>query len=163
MTATEDATRARDSGNPVLWSALSAALVVGACVGGVETVDITRADISGPTASADYVVTASLSGEDLSSLVEAEIYAQIVVTECGNESIRYPASPRLADTSLNDFSVIRAMLNRRGRNENYEMQSEIPPVFIQRLRSACVRLEGGSYLGRSLRSNEIRVTPTGTR
>ena len=142
---------------------LGLSLAAAACAGGVETVRIDQAYISSGNQSNDAVVRVSLIGRELSSIAEKEIYAHIVIVDCSNETIRYPASPRLDGVPLDRFAAIRDLLERRGDNQNYVIDGNVPHAFLQRLSNTCVKLEGGGYLGGTLHSNQLRIERAGTR
>jgi hypothetical protein len=146
---------------PAFYLILGILFTASGCVGNLEDVDLISAHIVRKAHSENYVVTVSLRGDDIFSLASQEIYPHLVVTECNNENIRFPSSPTLGNVRLDDFRAILNSLNRNGVSRDYEIQGDIPHIFLQRISSACVKLEGGSYMGRSLRSNQLRIERMG--
>jgi hypothetical protein len=134
-----------------------AAFVLTACDFAPREVQIVSASIS-TDRSAGAQVSVQLPTSDMRALAEQEIYSHIVVFECGNETVRYPAFPYLGQAPSDDFGALRRVLATRSTGETVELRGDVLPAFLRRLTQACVKMEGGSYLGSTLASN---VVPAG--
>jgi hypothetical protein len=99
------------------------------------------------------LVTVNVSRDDLKKIADRELYTHIIIYECGAETVRYPAVPSFAGTSLHDFDELRsAVANVRGE-ETVQISGEVIQTFLRRLRDPCVRLQGGNMTGARLSSN----------
>lgn len=135
----------------------AAVLSLAGCIGGEARVQIISASISGDGATSNDRISVRLDAEDVMVLAEQEIYSHIVVFECDNDAVRYPASPRLGEVPMDDFNALRRALRTRQGDRTIDIQGDILRSFLNRLTRICVKMEGGSYMGRTLRSNLVAV------
>lgn len=107
--------------------------------------------------SADqYTVRATLRRHDVAEISSKEIYAHLVVFDCEHEELRYPIEPSIGNIPLNRFSLVGDRI-ANSDDDFVEMSGNIPRAVLDRIHRACVKFDGGSYLGTELRSNIVSL------
>ena len=106
-------------------------------------IEIAAASITaGSDASSDRV-SVRLRREDVAALAENEVYPHVIVFECGNDGVRYPASPRFGNMPMDDFGALQATLRAHGRDQLVDIEADVIHSFVDRLRRVCVKMDGG--------------------
>lgn len=146
---------------PLLLSlGVAALLTLFGCNGPPQHINIISASISAGDSESHSRLSVRLRGEAVRALAEQEIYSHVVVFECDNEAVRYPISPRLGNTPMDDFSAVRDALRTPSGGQTVEIQGEILSSFLNRLTRVCVKMNGGGYLGGALTSNVVAIQQT---
>lgn len=101
-----------------------------------------------------YEVYASIGRHDVSKIVDGEIYSYVVVFNCGRSQPRYPIEPNIEGVPLRRFSQATSQLNN-SNSTLIELNWGVPVEVMRRFNRPCVTMDGGSYLGRALRSNVV--------
>lgn len=91
------------------------------------------------------------------ALAEGEIYPHLVVFECENDGLRYPASPRFGNMPMDDFGALQAMLRAHDRYPFVDIEADVIHSFVNRLRRVCVKMDGGNYFGGRIASNTLEI------
>lgn len=142
----------------------AAILVSPGCAGSSSIhVQIITASIAPERSTSNDRIIVRMLARDVMSLADNAIYSQVVVFDCDDEAVRYPAFPRLGDTPMDNFAAMRSALRMRGREDVVEVQGDVLRSFVGRVVRICVKMEGGGYLGGRLRSNVAAVSRPGLR
>lgn len=103
-----------------------------------------------------YQVRATLRKPDLVEIVNNEIYSHLVVFDCEREESRYPIEPKIGEIPLSSFSLAEEHV--AGIDSGLiEITGNVPGNVFRRLNRACVKMNGGSYLGREVISNVVSL------
>lgn len=122
---------------------------------GSSHLNISRALVSAANGNSRSV-SVIISQEDFRYLTDNEIYASVVVVSCRDSKQRYPMETYVGAVSLDDFKAARAIAQRTQSND-IELSGTVPKNFLLRIAEPCAKLEGGSYSGRTITSNILRI------
>lgn len=102
-------------------------------------------------------LVATMDSDDLDFIADNEIYLHLVIFDCSDEGLRYPAIPAFQGTSLHDFTALKRAM-QESREGRPALEAELPVNFLSRLSSVCVKAEGGSYGGIEVTSNAMTLS-----
>jgi hypothetical protein len=139
-------------------AAIAATLMFSACRD-VYEIRIIDANAGLDRGRSHYRLSATINRRDVDNILDSEIYAHLVVFDCENESRRYPAEPDINSVPLSNFSLARRQLSS-DRALLVEISGDVPKEVWDRYSRVCLRMNGGSYLGRELASNVIPLRIT---
>lgn len=98
----------------------------------------------------------TVNSADLLRAMRSESTVFVSIIDCSKRSLRFPSVAFLGNIPLNDQQK-KAEGDLKGPNRIVMIYGYAPTSFISQLKSICIELEGGSYMGSSLRSNLISV------
>ena len=148
------------------------AVVISACSlwSGVDDVQIVTARLLSSPGPGDVIRAAQSASDrdggqivvairraDVMEMAREEIYGRILVYDCTNEDVSYPAHPYIDQVSLHDFANVVRSMTDQDQDEIVEIRGMVHSNFLRRVHDLCVRVEGGSYLRHRVRSNSVQV------
>lgn len=109
-----------------------------------------------PTDQSYEKYSVTVEATELRAVLSSESTVFLNVADCGNMSNDFPAVAFYAGIPL-DEGYRAAIEQLEGTSGEVSLIGYVPQTFSRQLRSACVRLSGGSYLGRRVTSGVMPV------
>lgn len=131
-------------------------LLLGGCASDVASVEIEEAQVVRYGAANSAIIRIILPRSDVERIADQQMYQSLIVFDCANKDIRYPAELTLNNAITSDFTMMQRSLSNI-HDSRVALEASVPRLFMDKLRETCVKLEGGSYLGQELTSNTFHI------
>jgi hypothetical protein len=119
-------------------------------------INISNGRLASVSGEGGHTVSVSISSADLQRIADEEIYASIVVISCKELTQRYPTETYIGAVKLDNFDAVKSISQKYARR-SVKLSGVVIDSFISRTADPCVKLEGGSYNGKSVTSNTLSV------